>query len=283
MLSASTGDGLDVINHDLKRQAFRINGQLHGVMADAQLFTLLLCPASEPDRFHLCSIRGPVGLKRLRPTARLEIARHRFDRTDGTVVRRAPIDPLGTDERGIAFLEPFCSKPTPRIRSEEHPDGFVRSAIVSRQLGLRSAVTCVLADVTLDEPMSGTTEHPDRPGVGHIHEVATPCRTLVQDLLIHPDLGGERLSELRVISNRRDAGAWPANDPAVLLSVQESVHHAGRGPAAVATPEIPRYPEMIEHVTGLLGWDFGGCHVHRVRIEFPVLDSVVWMRYEFPR
>ena len=88
------------------------------------------------------------------------------------------------------------------------------------------------------------------------------------------------MPEMRVLINRRDAGAWPGDDRSVLLPVQETASRAGRGAAAVSAPEAPHYPEMITHITRRLGWDSDHLLLFRSRIEHPVLNSVVWMRFD---
>ena len=278
MVSAMTGDGIAARDLDLKRTAYRANRQLIGKYCDVDLYTLLVHPGERPGTVHLCSLRGLAGLHRLRPRVQLEISRHRFDWGDGRVQRREAIDET-EDESRIALLRDFCSEPIPTIRQVECADGFVRSFAETESLGLRSATTCFLADVTRSTPLTGAGGD-EGAAVGHIHEVATPARVLLHDVLIDERVLGDASPELRVLASRRDAGAWPGDDPSVLLPVRERVERIGRGSRAAATLELSRYPAMIDHVVRRLGWDAERLLLFRARIEFPVLHSVVWMRFD---
>jgi hypothetical protein len=285
MVSAVTGDGLAARDEELKRAAFRANRQLLGKYCDADVFTLLVHPGDRPGTVHMCSLRGLVNLYRLRPMTRLEISRHRFDRSDGSVQEREAIDAADDDAGAppIALLGEFCDPPLPEIRQVPCPDGFVRSFFETASLGLRSAVTCFLADVVRNSPLVTKDEPAGTAAVGHIHEIATPARLLYHDCLIDDRICDDVSPELRIIANRRDAGTWPGDDRSVLLPVQEDVIRAGRGAATVAAPQVPRYPQMIKHITDRLGWDPDRFVLHRARIEHPVLNSVVWMRFDLSR
>jgi hypothetical protein len=280
MVSALTGDGLTTRNDELKRTAFRTNRELLGKYCDTDVFTLIVHPGTEPNTVHMCSLRGMVNLYRLRPLTRLEISRHRFDRSDGSVQTREALDEDISSTSPVALLSEFCSEPMPEIRQVESADGFVRSFAETSQLGLRSAVTCFLADVVRNSPLVTADEVHGTAAIGHIHEVATPARLLLHDCLIDERVCRDIMPELRVITNRRDAGAWSGADPSVLLPVQEIVTRAGRGAQSAATPEVPHYSDMIDHVMNRLGWDPDRLLLFRSRIEHPVLDSVVWMRFD---
>ena len=261
---------------------YRANRQLLGKYCDADLFTLLVRPGSEPGTVDMCSIRGLVGLHRLRPGVQLEVSRHRFDHSDGSVQTREAIDenegPAGAPP--IALLRSFGSQPAPEIRQVECADGFVRSFAETSSLGRASATTCFLADVVRDSRLVGPDEPPSAAAVGHIHEVVTPARRLYHDCLVDERLCGDRLPDLRILAARRDAGSWPGDDPSVLLPVQERVTRIGRGSSAATAPDVPRYAEMIEHVTSRLGWDPGAFVLFRAMIDHPVLGSVAWMRLD---
>jgi hypothetical protein len=280
MVSAVSGDGLAARDEDLKRSAFRANRQLLGRYCDVDVYTLLAVPGRLPGTVHMCALRGLIGLRRLRPRVRLEISRHRYDRSgsDGGIGQRRTLDGDPVDEHTpIPVLHEFSSKPLPAIHQSTAPDGFVRSSLETSSLGLRSSATCFLADVNHDSEYRSAD---GSAGIGHIHRVATPARLLLQDVLIDERLVGDRGPELRILASASDAEAWPGDDPSAVLPIHESVDRMGRGPAAIAAPEVPRYRAMIEHVTDRLGWDADRLMVHRARIDHPVLHSVVWMRFD---
>lgn len=278
MVSAVSGDGLAARDEELKRTAFRATRQLAGRYCDVDVYTILAVPGDEPGTVHMCSLRGLVGLRRLRPGVRLEISRHRFDKSGGAVdEREAIVEPEG--DVPVSVLREFSSQPLPPIRQSVSHDGFVRTFLETRSLGADSAATCFVADVNRNSNFHGSD---GSAGIGHIHRIATPARLLLQDALIDERLiPGDRMPELRILASPNEAERWPpGEDTSALLPVAESVERIGRGPSAVAAPEVPRYAEMVAHVADRLGWDAGRLVVHRARIDHPISQSVAWMRFD---
>lgn len=283
MVSSATGDGLETKELDLKRSAFRTNREIMGKYAGVDISTLLLTPGTRDDRVDMTSIRGLVDLYRLRPEASLEISRHRFDRDDGSIHERQAFDQASSElDIPIALLQDFCSTPLPPLRQVNSPDGFVRTLVESVTLGLKSAVTCILADRTLDaDPRDDDT--PSLPGgIGHIHEVATPANVLLHDVFVHKSLAWNVMPEMRVIARRRDAIRWPGDDQTVLLPIQEEVKLIGQGIPAAASTDWPNYPMLLEQVCSRIDCNPEDLLLYRCRATYPVLHSVFWMRFRYP-
>lgn len=281
MVSSSTGQGLATREHDLKRSAYRSNREIHGRYAAVDLSTVFVTPSATPGHVDLTSVRGLIDLYRLRPDANLELARHRFDSTHEGARQRHPLDPSvhAGGDTPISLLTEFTAKPMPVLRQVTSPDGFVRTLVDSETLGLKSGVTCILADRNLANDPRDDND-PDQPGgIGHIHEVATPVRVLLHDAFVHQDLAWNVMPEIRTLDRRGNATRWPGDDSSVLLPIQDRVVAAGAGISAAHTNHWARYPDLVAHVCERIGVDPQQLNLYRCSVDYPILHSVIWMRF----
>lgn len=267
---------------ELKRTAFRVNRELVGRCCDVDLFTLFVRRAETPGHIDLCSLRGLHGLRRLRPGVPLEISRHRFDQGEGDVRARASVFGDAPDGGPDGLAPEFSTEPLPRISGISSKDGYVRFIAQGDRVGTTSSVSCFLCDMARSLPIRSAD---GSAGVGNIHEVATPTQVLYQDMfvdraLLREDEFGLVHPQIRVLARRPETMAWPGEDASVLLPVQERLVRAGRGSAAASIPELPEYAGMARRVGEQLGWNIEDMMLFRVRIEHPVLHSVVWVRLD---
>ncbi|MFI4881644.1 MAG: hypothetical protein ACIAQU_03560 [Phycisphaerales bacterium JB064] len=281
MVRSVSGEGIAGHDAELKRTAYRVNRELVGRCCDVDLFTLLVRKSDTPGHMDMCSLRGLHGLRRLRPDVALEISRHRFDQGEGNVREREPV--FGSSDHGPVGLVPeFSTEPMPSIKPIVGRDGYTRFVAEVDRLGTSSSVSCFLCDMARGLPIRS----PDgAAAIGNIHEIATPAQVLYQDMLIDrrllaEDAFGPAHPQLRVLARRGETTAWPADDASVLMPVREQLVRAGRGSAAVSVPDMPSYAGMVKRVGEQLGWDVEEMVLFRVRIEHPVLHSVVWVRLD---
>ncbi|MEM9083752.1 MAG: hypothetical protein AAGB34_09160, partial [Planctomycetota bacterium] len=118
---------------------------------------------------------------------------------------------------------------------------------------------------------------------GHVVEMSTPSKLLLHDCVIHPDLASTTMPELRVLERKDGPGVWPGENRSVVLPIEERVVYLGKGPDSAAVPEMPWYTKMLRDVGGRMGCDIDELVTYRARIEFPVLQSMVWMRFDMSR
>ncbi|MEO1009155.1 MAG: hypothetical protein AAFX79_11355 [Planctomycetota bacterium] len=282
MVRSVTGDGLATHDAELKRTAYRANRELAGRCCDVDVFTLLVHPGDAPGTMDFCSLRGLVGLRRLRPEVPLVVSRHRFDRGEGHVQPREAVFPEPGEGLPSGLVRPFCSEPLPAIEQHTGRDGYTRFIAQTSSLGPRSAVTCFLADRTRNLPVRS----PDgAAAIGHIHEIATPARVLYQDMLVHERLLHEAAHgpiepQLRILARRPEEIAWPGDDVGVQLPLRERTIRSASATKVLGVAELGRYRDLVAHVAGGLGWDLDRFVLLRTRVEHPVLHSLVWMRVD---
>jgi hypothetical protein len=91
-------------------------------------------------------------------------------------------------------------------------------------------------------------------------------------------------------SGNRDVGSLNRPDDPIpdnyterqALPVPVKVDRLGVGSNAVATPDVPQYPEMLAYLCERAGWDPERFEVFRCRVQYPILNSVVAVRFQLP-
>ncbi|MEM9262901.1 MAG: hypothetical protein AAGA22_04920 [Pseudomonadota bacterium] len=273
MVRSVTGEGIENYELDLKRTAFRANRELLGKCAEVSLSSLVIVPGREEGKYDLTLVRGLHDLRRLRPTVPLQIAYHKFSETE-ELFPREPISEDDALDEGLpaSLLAEYGSQPTPKIRHVHSRAGAIRSFAETEGLGNSSLTTCFLGSVARNVSELG--------GLNHVVEVSTPSRLLIHDFFVDERLVGQNEPDFCVMSRPADTDLWPGDDPSVVLPGHEQVSFICVGLSSIATPSLPRYTEMMNDVVGRLGWEAERLRLYRTMIEYPILNSVVWTRFD---
>jgi hypothetical protein len=284
MISGRASNGPNEIHLTHRRDVFRGNSHIWGVQAKTMLLAHFLQAGSDEGLTDGAAVRGLIGFRRIRPNVPWVIARARCVDMDG-VVRRAPerfplempADAAG-GTFGAPFLTEFCSQPLPECRRIERTDGYIEHQLVEGPVGSTAAITCVMGDVVRNAATRYCDEH--NRNNEYFALVRTPCEVLINDLFVDKDLFGPLKPELIVYGDLLGGPEYPAGgrEPP-RLPVQASADYLGRGPGVIATPDVPRYVELAQHVFDRLGWDGQRFDVYRVRVAYPILSSIVVMRH----
>jgi hypothetical protein len=269
------------------RAAVRANAGIWGVHAATQMRTDLLWPNSTPGQLDIASLRGFVGLRRLRQDLPWVVARSRCSDNDGQVRRAFAPVPIDPPDDGVGHVPPvpllrdFCSQPLPQFRRVALTDGFVDDELLAGPVGNRGAVTCIAGEVSRN--VASYFRDADNAFGEFIVTVRTPCDTLVFDLLVHEDLFPGDQPEVAVYSELAGGAPFPAGNRARMpLPIAASVDLIGRGPEAAHSADVPRYAEMIRYALEKLAWDGSRLRVYRVCLEYPPMPTSVVMRFKLP-
>lgn len=265
-----------------KRAAYKACGHIWGVQAQTQLSCFVFHPSPpDPTRLDMIGLRGLIGLRRLRKDVSWIISHARVSDDDGKVrhrVDRTPIDALDQDSRGVSLLKDFCSQPLPRFRTVPAEAGFINTELEPTNVGGRSAVTCLIGDVFRAAFTRFRDEHNSTQRTQSM--IRTPSEVLIHDVLAEPGTFGAAWPRIFTYGDHRDVDpALPGRD-CDLLALRESVICLGRGPAALRTPDVPRYPEMARYAIERAGWDPEKFEVYRCRVEYPVMPSSVVVQFD---
>jgi hypothetical protein len=271
-----------------RKAAFLANSYLWGIQARTQLKVDFLYPAAEKGRLDIATLRGFVGLRRIRPNVPWVVARARVANDRGTVLNpraREPLDPALDGPEGSAgapLLREFCSQPLPRFRRVGGSHGFLEDELVEGEVGKTGAVTCITGEVTRSVASYYRAE--DNRQAALLVRMHTPCESLHFDLFVHEDLFGPIEPELAVYSELQGGPPIPPIEgrDRDRLVTGESVEYLGKGPSVVHTLQVPRYAEMIRYALGKLGWDGERFDVYRLEMQYPVIPTSVAMVHDLP-
>ena len=263
-----------------RREAYHGNSYTWGVQARTQLSANIIYPAEEPGRVDIALVGGLIDLRRLRPKVAWVVARLGF--VGGGGEARTP-DGGEPDAPPVPLLTGFCTEPPSALRSVVSPSGYVEIELDEGPVGDTGAMTFIFCgDVfrsagyayrTADDPVANLNVH-----------VRTPAKVLVHDLLVHQSLFGRLRPSVAVYSEvHHEVRSAKTRVEKYRLPVPLAVEHLGRGPSALRTPDVPRYPELARHVLrtrlGLAPDEFDA---YRLRMQYPIVPTAVTMSFELP-
>jgi hypothetical protein len=266
-----------------KQAAHKAMSHLRGALARTIMATVILAPSErDPERLDVVWLNGMFGIARLRPRAGVKIVTRRF--APEVSQQRRPLNLAGEpiEEMHQATLDEFSSRPTPSFDVVRAGDAIHYSLAGSRY-GPRSAVDLVMAEVNRAEMRRAVPAGSGRKGYVFA-EVSTPAEILQFDAIIHREVYPGSSPSIRVYDTSFE-GVADANNPARdidVLDMLESVEPLGDGTAMLRSPDVPRYPDLLRHVYGRLGWRESDFRSFRCRVEYPVYGSQVTMLFDPP-
>jgi hypothetical protein len=218
----------------------------------------------------------------MRPGAPITIGRSMATDDRGNIIKPeidGSIDgPLPAGEY-VPLLKDFCSTPLPRFRQVNGDRGFVDNELEDGPVGKTGAITFMAGSVIRN--MASRYRDADNANMDLVARVRTPVEALVCDVLAHEEVFGDAQARVSVFNDL--FGNVLARGPGrerYQLSPTQPVPRLGRGADAVHTPEIPRYPRMVQHVMSRLGWDASRFNLYRVRVDFPFTPTSVVVSFD---
>lgn len=282
MIASLSTEADEAIGLQGRRAAYHANSHIWGLQARACLWSTTYFPGRSADHICAASVRGPIGVKRLRAGAPYivsgYVAFERASDASGPEPLGSPEDPESPDPR---LLLPFCTRPLPQISSSLTDGQFVVTEMPPGPIGNAGASTILLADVARD---SAWKHGDERPTIVNSMGVATPFEVLVVDTLFHRSMFGRLTPRPRVFGRHSfPLGLKPhlyRESDTLPMAVQAA--YLGRGLPVLESPDIPRYPEMYEHICSKLGLDPAEFDVYRCRVEYPILHAHVGVWFDLP-
>lgn len=286
-------DGIEPERQDYlelsRKLSFRGASGLWGVQARTRLMSVFMAPnAEDARRLDVAIVRGYLGIRRLRSDVRWPIFQLRGWGSKDDSMMAGRWEPLEVDPAAAtAGGEP----PLPLMRrfSDVGPSDLEENLVQSGQdyilgpgpIGNSGLVDCFVGDCARSAAPGYRTEADATGEFGAT--ISVPTERLVFDLIVHEDL---RFAEsLEVIAR---GGALPAFDGSASIEdlpripvPNEIVSLPGR-PPVVATPLVPRYPELVQFVHQRMGWQPSRFRGRRFELSYPPMGSTILLRFELP-
>ncbi|MCA9755775.1 MAG: hypothetical protein KDA27_08240 [Candidatus Eisenbacteria bacterium] len=261
-----------------KQSAFRAMSEIYGCLTETLLATVFLHPSARDGMIDIVWLIGSLGLRRLRPNARVRFASRRYSSPGQP---RRPMT-LGNerveDLRGL-LLSRFCNATDADL--DVHEMGEVTRYVVAGDRGFATPLDFVFAEVNREE-----IEQTLVPGATRsaylFAEVDTPSRRLLFDVLLHESIYPGKHPRLLIYDTAFE-GVASVNDRSRdldRLELEESVAVLDRGLRNLHTPALPRYTEMVGEVFESMGWDSGDYRGFRTEIDYPIYGSQVTMSFD---
>ncbi|MBC7772368.1 MAG: hypothetical protein H7210_07735 [Pyrinomonadaceae bacterium] len=282
MVSGFAGTEREKVGVRERRAAYQANSYIWGVRSEAMVMTLIQSACEhDPTRIDEIALRSDFGLRRLRPTPmplfQLKYATLDANSREYSGGRRVP---LSGDGSGLGLIPEFCTRPLPEVSVCNDADGRSTATLLHSELGMKAAVDLVTGCVLREgAPRYRGIES----FVWATMQIGKPCRTAIIDLLVEDGFLPASVVP-RGFMTARNHMTPPIHElwTASQFSDGEPIVRLGRGPAALATAEVPRYPELIAWSIRQAGLDPDRFEAWRLRVEYPIALSTVGVVYDIP-
>ncbi len=267
-----------------RKLAFRGNSGLLGIQSSTRLMTVFMVPnADDPGRIDIAIVRGYIGLRRLRADVRWPIFQVRgWGHVPGMATDEgwAPLDGPPPGAPGVPLLQRFSTIGDDDIEIERTEAGC-NYLLKPGPIGNVGAVDCFISDAS----RAAVPAH--RVGLDETGEfgatISAPTERLIFDLIVD-----ERLEFVLDCTVHATLGLFTVQLPHTLpvgelpLQVPQRVENLPGCPPVVATPRVPRYPEIVRHVRDRMGWESTVLRGCRYELSHPPLGSTILLRFALP-
>jgi len=275
MISSSLPGARERFELASKYSIFKGISQLKGARADLWSGAAIVCPsADDPLKHDLTWLNGAVAMQRLRPGVTVRFS-YRFPGEESAASGGASPSELRT-------LEQFCTNPPAQLQASASGN-VVNYVLPPDLLGPRSVTDLFVVDHH-PATMRRYARDETRRHTSLFVEPALPVAVLVFDVLLHEDAFPGSEPRLFTYDTGYD-GPANVNDPARdvdRVDLHESIEFLGHDLRRLTMPEIPKYGDILTHLSAQFGWDPSRFRGYRTRIQYPVYGWQTCMAFEPP-
>ncbi len=273
MVSSATGIDNEWLSTDLqhRRDMFRGFSHAMGLRAKTRLQLGIVADSGDGRTSDNVLISGLVDLRVLQPLRTVQVYGTELV---GPSQKHGRREPLRVAADGSVLLPEFSTRPLPPlITTKEKTDAgtWIEVALDRPVIGKKGTSTLMFGEKILHHVLS-----PDEPRYWN-GTVSRPFEVFLVDMLVQRGSLAGMMPKAEVFwgVNRIDQsrrGVQPVTGNFTCLSL-------GSGPDALATPDVPNYPTMVRSATETFGWDIDDFNAFRIRIEFPIYQTSVRLRW----
>lgn len=277
-LTQSNDENVDLVN---RRNIFHGQSHVLGFCADTNLSCVILAPShSDTDLIDAVSMHSITGLRRFRRDVSIVVATLSSYHENGTPMQRIPeaID-LESQSHETFLIPELCSKPIPELKQVSEEGAYdIALELQSRGLGSESAVTCTIGRC-LRKMLSRYRNKTDLHAT-NFAQVRTPCKLFVRDTLVYRGLFKATPPTVKVFSDHHGATGYRAGCERDLLPNSGSAVYMGSSIEKLNVADVPHYADMLRYGFGHMKWNSEDFEIWRVRIEYPLMPSSVFVQFE---
>jgi hypothetical protein len=280
-LSGSTGAQQTDVQH--RKAIFRGHSHFWGCQVETRIMTHFMHPAAsqQRDRYDLVAIRSKFGLRRLRADAEVVVDSIRVSPpAGGESYRWEYLDPEAAHRYGAPIMTEASTQPVPQLRTTPGTiPGRMHTELSDDALGRRGAVNLAFGQVWRDTQLS-PSEDGKTFGWTNLTHILTPTALFIEDMLVHRPSFPRLAHEFQVYGHcsREDSFEFERTQP--RLPFRELIIKMEGGADDARIHGIPQYHEMLAWTCDRLNWRLDDFDVYRVRIEYPLLDTLLSLRFD---
>lgn len=264
-----------------RRLAFEGLSGIWGIQAQARVIAFFLVPSrQDPDRLDIGMAGGMVGVRRLRPCVRWPIFRPSWYRCPAAPAEPAPgeiaMDPGWKPDDGPQLLPDLCSPNMPPVHLTRDAGGWAYT-VEPGPVGNTGAFDVFFGTIW---PAADSRYRSPADESGDLFSgIPVPVETLQIDAFIHEsvDLPPDPEVIARGHLDAANAGLEPQRIPLAERPVAMAASLA-----ALQTPAVPRYAELVHLAASRIGSSLDRFRVVRLNVAYPPLHSTVLMRFRLP-
>ncbi|MHC5007435.1 MAG: hypothetical protein ACYTGF_08780 [Planctomycetota bacterium] len=264
-----------------RKMAFQGNSSIWGIQAHVRLASFFIAPNPDDESsIDTASMGGLLDVRRLRPDASVPFFM-RFAFNDDGTLRSGPspesIDPAGGAADPLMLIQEFCSTPIPEFRAITS-GSYMRYQLPPGPIGNPGRNTWIYGEYT--RRFASIYRDAVNTVGEHAVPIQMPIEWLLCDLQVHRKLAFA-LRPRVVAYSQFATGPAPIEDVGCdQLPLAESIQSIGSAPPIVATPLVPRYPEMVQRVYDRLGWQPEEFHGFRFVMKYPPMPSSIVVQHD---
>jgi len=265
-----------------RKLAFRGNSGLWGVQAKTRMMTVFMSPnKNQPDQLDIAIVRGFIGFRRLRSDVSWPVFQTRGwgDENESITKPWQPLDDHG-DTDGLPLLTEFSTVDPSKLERVSSAQG-TDYKLAPGPIGNTGAVDCFICDYERNAVGIYKTEHDTTGEFGAT--ISAPTERLIFDMIVHESLDFALRPEVRAfggVFHERNEEAIPEGH--VPIPLPQTITDLPGQPPVVATPQIPRYSEMVNFVCERMNWPAKTMRGCRYELSYPPLGSTILLRFKLP-
>ncbi len=256
---------------------FHAAAEITGRWSEASITIYAFRPSTEnPRRMERLVAMGQIGHRSKTEAVPLVISsgRRRDEELVFTSLNQEQVE--GASAR--ALLEPFCSKPLPRITSRSGA-GQIMHVIDPIETSQGDAVDMILANRTVQ-----SVEHPaaSSPAVEELWNLMSfPARRLVFDVYMHRELARISIPGMDMHLWGPELGEGVGDRWFIRFPSAPKLTLLGTGLRNAATPSYTRHAELTHYLFEQAGWPAGEFIGYRCEVSYPVWRAGYCMSFDF--
>lgn len=263
-VGAGAGIGIDIKD---RRAAFRANRNMWGVQARTRIATSIIVPGLPKGAIDAVVLGALTDFYAVRPvvTVDMQLSIAATDEEGRTPDAHRAATSSDAWE-GVGLLRQFSSPQLPTLNTGVSADGVPRASLTLPGIGRSNGISLYYARALHDESR-------DRISTGGI--IHRPCEVAIIDLLLARDQERWcepsasvylRIDDVDQVGERRPQDKHPWDVPVTRVEGLREV---------APIPEAPDYVAAVASLLERYGWSEREFDLYRVRMEYPVLHSLI--------